>query len=125
MIFEKNGIMKLVAFQSLINGLWLLFHKGKQNYTSEIRGFKHMEFLNSWIFCIAVIVLAVGLLYAAYKNKSSLQRWLLILLNTMWSFYTVILLINELSGVPNMSWALFLGYNVAIFMSARYEVVSE
>lgn len=125
MIFERKGLMKLVAIQSLINGLWLLFHKGKQNYTTRIRGFHHMEFLNSWVFCLVVITLAVILLYAAFRNKSVLQRWILIILNTTWSFYTVVLLINEFQGVPNMSWALFLGYNIAIFMSARYEVTSR
>lgn len=125
MFFERKGLMKLVAIQSLINGLWLFTHNGKQNYTNRIQGFKHMDFLNSQFFYIAVIILGAALLYAAYKNKSWLQRWLLIVLNTTWSFYTLILLINEFQGVPNMSWALFLGYNMAIFMSARYEVDSK
>ena len=125
MIFEKRGLMKLVAIQSLINGVWLLIHNGKQNYTNEIRGFRHMEFLNNWLFCLVVIVLGMALLYAAWRNIPILQIWLLVVLNGTWSFYTIILFINEINGVPNMSWALFLGYNILIYMSARYEVTSK
>lgn len=125
MIFGKRGLMKLVAIQSLINGLWLITHNGKQNYTTRIQGFQHMGFLNSWAFCLLAIGLGVALLFAAWKNIPTLQIWLLVILNGTWSFYTIVLLINEINGVPNMSWALFLGYNILIYMSARYEVISK
>ena len=113
----------LVAIQSIINGLWLLIHNGKVNYTREIRGFEHMEILNSAFFSLLVIVTGIFLIYSIVKKSNKIHRWSLVAMNAIWSAYTVILLINEFNGVPNMSWALFLGYNAAIYLAARYEVI--
>ncbi|MBP1044838.1 hypothetical protein I6N96_00995 [Enterococcus sp. BWM-S5] len=81
-----------------------------------------MEFLNSWVFYSVAIILGLLLIFSLVKKNGQLQKWSLIAMNGIWSAYTAILIINELSGVPNMSWALLLGYNVAIYLAARYEV---
>lgn len=112
----------LVAIQSVVIGIWLAIHHGKLNYTNEVRGFQHMEFLNSWPFYSVAIVIGLLLIFSLIKKKVQLQKWSLVSMNVIWPSYTAILIINELSGVPNMSWALFLGYNVAIYFAARYEV---
>lgn len=119
---KKNAMSLLVAVQSVVIGIWLAFHQGKLNYTNEVRGFQHMEFLNSWAFYSVAIILGLLLIFSLIKKKDKLQRWSLVIMNTIWSLYTAVLIINELSGVPNMSWALFLGYNAAIYLAARYEV---
>lgn len=125
MIFKERGIMLIISIQSIAIGLWLLLHDGKMNYTKRVHAFKHADYLNSWQFAVAATAIGLLLLYAAIKNKSKLQKWLLITLNATWSIYTAVLILNELSGVPNMSWALLLGYNAIIFYSARFEVDSQ
>ncbi|WP_086349942.1 hypothetical protein [Candidatus Enterococcus clewellii] len=119
---RKNAMSYLVAVQSLAIGLWLAFHHGKLNYTNEVRGFKHLDFVNSWPFYSVAILIGLLLICSLVKKKSQLQKWSLVSMNAIWSAYTAILIINEVSGVPNLSWALFLGYNAAIYLAARYEV---
>ncbi|WP_086350193.1 hypothetical protein [Candidatus Enterococcus clewellii] len=119
---RKNAMSYLVSVQSVAIGLWLAFHHGKLDYTNEVRGFQHLDFVNSWPFYSLAIVIGLLLIFSLVKKKSQLQKWSLVCMNAIWSAYTAILIINELSGVPNMSWALFLGYNVAIYLAARYEV---
>lgn len=119
---RRNAISFLVAVQSVTIGLWLVFHHGKLDYTNKIRGFQHMAFLNSPYFYLSAILLGGLLIFAILKQKEKLKKWTLSLMNTMWAFYTVVLIINEINGVANMSWALMLGYNVAIYLAARYEV---
>lgn len=119
---RKNAMSYLAAVQSITVGLWLVFHQGKLDYTNEIRGFENMEFVNSWIFYSIAILLGVLLIFSLVNNMNKLQRWSLILLNAIWSTYTALLILNEINGVVNMSWSLFLGYNVLIYLAARYEV---
>ena len=119
---RKNTMSYLVAIQSIIIGLWLAFHHGKLDFTNEVRGFKHLDFVNSWPFYSVATMIGLLLIFSLIFGKNQLQKWSLIAMNAIWSAYTAILIINELSGVPNLSWALFLGYNVAIYFAARYEV---
>lgn len=120
---KKNAMSFLVAVQSMIVGIWLAFHHGKFDYTNEIRGFRHLDFVNSWPFYSVAILFGALLLFSLLKKKTQIQKWSLISMNAFWSSYTAILIINEINGVPNLSWALLLGYNAAIYYAARYEVL--
>lgn len=119
---RRNVLTYVIAAQSIVAGLWLAFHNGKENYTDSVQGFEHVEFLNHPWFYVSAILLGGLLIFASIRKKERMKRWLMVLLNGMWAAYTAVLIINELNGVANMSWALFLGYNVAIYLAARYEV---
>lgn len=111
-------LTKIVAVQSIANGLWLAFHDDVA-YSSPL---ENIGFLDSPLFWGLAIFLGVILLLSIYFKEKFPQRIFIISLNMFWMMYTTILILNEFFGVSNMDWILFLGYNVFIYLAARYEV---
>lgn len=115
----RNKLLtKLVAIQTMVIGFWLAAHDNVAYYSRV----KNIEFIDSPIFYGLAIVIGIGLLLSVFFKRKKLQRLSLVLLNMIWVSYTTILVINELNGIPNMSWTLLLGYNIVIYLAARYEV---
>ncbi|MBC1801133.1 hypothetical protein [Listeria booriae] len=115
----KNALGLILGGQTLLFGLFLLFHK---NFM-ETKG-AYATFTNVMDDGHATaILLAVGILYilCVLFDWNKLRRWAIVGMSFIWLVFFAAFLLRELGGYPNSGWIFTLGLNLAII----YEAVKE
>lgn len=115
----KNALGLILGGQTLLFGLFLLFHKDFMETKGAYESFTNVMDDNQ----AALILIFVGVMYVlcVIFNWNKLRRWAIVAMSFIWLVFFTAFLLREIGGYPNSGWIFTSGLNLAIL----YEAVKE
>ncbi|MBC2241802.1 hypothetical protein HCB35_15100 [Listeria booriae] len=115
----KNALGLILGGQTLLFGLFLLFHKDFMETKGAYENFTNVMDDNQ----AAVVLIVVGAMYilCVVFNWNRLRRWAIVAMSFIWLIFCAAFFFRELGGYTNSGWIFTIGLNAAII----YEAVKE
>lgn len=115
---NKHAVFIIFSTQTLLFGLFLLFHQGI--YLIDSNNDITSVLTKNWIGIVLLVVGILGFVGVRLENAKVI-RIVLVLMQFFWSFFTAAFFIRELQGDPNTDWILTLGEVFTLLYLAKKE----